>query len=199
MTEAAKIRWAMRCAVFICAAMAVSACGREPLDTGDVTAPPPTSMQATSPSDDGPTIGGLWSGELPASAPGFGWGPFDRLTLQFGADDRLVALQWQGNILPPHTYSASGSGFPLQGERDAPLTGGSLYTVHVTVVGSEFAADHFRFRYRVVGTGATPRTDYIEDISGQLAGGTLRVTYSLTGTLLIAPIAATAAGNLTAS
>ena len=143
-------------------------------------------------------LSGIWSGELPVSAPGFAWGPFDRLTISFTADRTLGGLEFASHLPPPHTFGSGAVDFPLQGTRDVPLVHGSIYTVRVTVETADFVRDHFHLRYRVVGVGATPNTDYVEDVTGQLNGAALDVTYSLVGTLLIAPIAANASGHLRA-
>ena len=66
----------------------------------------------------------------------------------------------------------------------------------MTVETAEFERDRFHLRTHIVGTGATPTTDYVEDVSGQLVGGAIDVTYSATGTLLVEPIAALASGEL---
>ena len=39
-------------------------------------------------------------------------------------------------------------------------------------------------------------TDYIDDLSGRLDNGVLEVSYSMNGTILIAPIGAKASGQL---
>lgn len=145
---------------------------------------------------DGPRIQGVWSGELQISAPGFAWGPFDRLTLGFAADGTLNASQFAAGIDPPHTYGVGADDFPLEDSRDVPLTLGSGFDVHVTVETAEFARDHFDLAYHVVGTGDTPDTDYVEETAGQVDGTTMHVTYSMTGTYLGPSIAATGSGDL---
>jgi hypothetical protein len=145
---------------------------------------------------DGPHIHVVWSGEVQISAPGFAWGPFDRLTLGFAADGTLNASQFAAGIDPPHTYGAGPNDFPLEDSRDVPLTTGSSFEVHVTVQTAEFASDRFDLAYHVAGTGDTPDTDYVEETAGQLDGTTMHVTYSMTGTYLGPPIAATGSGDL---
>jgi len=176
------------------------ACGRIPLDpsgTAPVDAPDGGTSAADVTVAPAPRLTGTWSGEVQVSAPNFSWGPFDRLTLGFNPDGTLAAMQFASNHSPPHTFGPAAPDFPLQGSRDVPLTHGSLFSVRVTVVTSDFASDHFHLRYRVVGINTmNATTDYVDDLSGQLDNGVLHVSYSMTGTILIAPINAVASGQL---
>jgi hypothetical protein len=179
-----------------------SACGREsllppgrtPTEVTTDAGPTPT----TPPPDTGASLRGDWSGVLAANAPDFAFGPFQRLTLVFDDTPVLLFLGWDDvSFLPKHSYGPRAPAFPLTGEREIPFTDGSLFTVHVTVMVSEFSRDHFHLRYRVVGTGMTVDTDYVEDVSGRLtAGGLLEIRYSLTGRLLGPAINATASGEI---
>jgi hypothetical protein len=182
------------------ASLAISCGGRSALDPGDTgpAAGDPSSKPttATNPPAAAATLAGTWSGDLPVSAPGIHWGPTDHLTIVFAPDGTLQALQFASNIAPPHTFGSAAGDFPLQGTRDETLTPASPFTVQVTVEADERASDHFHMRYRVVGTGDTPATDYVEDVSGQLGGGVLHVDYTMNGTLLVAPIGGTASGDL---
>ena len=186
---------------FVCAAALFAACGRVALDDpeGDVPTTAATvdaGIEAAVSNAATTTLQGIWSGELPVSAPGFAWGPFDRLTLSFDASYALTGQQWGAHIAPPHTFGPDAPAYPQQGTRDVPLVPGSLFPVHVTVLTADFASDHFHMRYRVEGLSDTPKTDYVEDTSGQITGDKLHVVYALDGTLLIAPIAARASGDL---
>jgi hypothetical protein len=195
----AMTQWTVRSALVAAALLLVISCGREPLDPLDVDPTPADAGAATPttpPPDQGPSLSGIWSGDLQVSAPGLHWGPTDRFTIAFNADGSVASMQFASRALPPHTFGSGPEDFPLQGTRDAPLTPGSIYTTEVTVEVAAFARDRFHLRYHVVGTGATPSTDYVEDVSGQLVDGSLDVTYSATGTLLILPITATASGQL---
>lgn len=184
--------------LFIGAPLLLISCGREPLEPSDTV--PSSAGDAGAASPDVPNAGaklnGTWSGELSVNAVGISWGPFARLTISFGADGTVSALQFASNFPPPHTYGSAPEDFPLQGTRDLHLVPHSVYTIRATVEAADFGADHFHLRHHVVGTGTTPPTDYVEDVAGKLEGGTLNVTYSFNGTLLIASIAASASGQL---
>lgn len=185
-------------AVFTVAPLFVIACGRPPLELGELepTPEPAAGVPATSLPAATAKLDGIWSGQLEVSAPGINWGPLDRLTLKFAADGTLAALQFQSNIPPPHTFGSGPMDLPLQGTRDAPLTPGSLYPVRVTVDTAEFGRDRFHLSYRVVGIGETPGTDYVVELRGQLDGDILDVQYAATGKLLIVTLGARGAGEL---
>ena len=183
-------------------ALLVLACGREPIDpigtgtgAGGGTATGTDTSNTTTTSVGTSQLSGVWSGEVQVSAPGFAWGPYDRLTANFAPDDTLTGFQFGSSILPARTFGAGAADFPLQGSRDVALGGGG-YRVRVTMNTAQFASDHFDVRYHAVGIDSTPSTDYVEELSGQAAGGVLTIKYSLNGVLFIAPIAATASGNL---
>jgi hypothetical protein len=187
-------------ALLLGAPLLVISCEREPLDPSEVGLIPvgdagPVTTPTSSP-DGAVELTGIWSGELRVSAPGFDWGPLDGFTIRLNADGSLATLQFASSFPPPHTFGSQPADFPLQGSRDAPFTPGSVYTVQVTVETADFESDRFHLRTRIVSTGATPSTDYVEDVSGQLVGGAIDVTYAATGTLLIVPISALASGEL---
>ena len=161
-----------------------------PVDAGsDATASPPspTSMVA---------LVGIWSGQISVSAPGFAWGPFDRLTIAFDANHAPTAVQFASNFPPPHTFGPQSPTYPLEGTRDVPLVTDSTFTVRATVLAADFQTDRFHLRHRIESIGDTPGTDYVEDLLGQLAGDTLQVQYAADGTLLTAVIHANASGDL---
>jgi hypothetical protein len=188
-------------ALLVVAPLFVLACGRHPLEPGDLErVPPPDAGAVATPLPDAgeavETLDGVWSGQLAASSPGITWGPYDRLTIGFAPDSTVTALQWASNFPPTHTFGSGPLDYPLQGQRDARLTGASIYTVRVTVETADFGPSRFHLRYRVVGTGQTPDTNYVVDVSGQLDGGVLDVAYSATGRLLAVALAARASGEL---
>jgi hypothetical protein len=184
----------------VVAALAAVSCSHGPLQTGDTDFVPGGGGQDASPTSvTVPPLNGVWSGAVSASAPGFAWGPQDTLTLAFNADGSLESIKFGSNFPPPHVFGTATDTYPLQGMRDVPLTPGSGYSVSVTVQIADFARDHFHLRYHIVGIGGTPATDYVEDVSGQLQGMSLAVTYTATGTLLAAPIGAKASGQLHAA
>jgi hypothetical protein len=188
----------LRYAVLTGAPLLALACGRLPLDpSGTTSVDAPDAATADVNVTPAAQLRGTWSGEVQVSAPGFAWGPFDRLTLGFNDDGTLTAMQFASNHSPPHTFGPSAPNFPLQGSRVVPLTHGSGFTVQVTVEAAEFASDHFHLRYRVVGVNTMmATTDYIDDLTGHIDNGVLDVTYSMDGTILIAPIGAKASGQL---
>jgi hypothetical protein len=187
-------------------ALGTLSCGRPPLDPGgpNMVAAGDAGQDSTNPNMTGTTtpataaLHGTWSGELSVSAPGFAWGPFDRLTMRFASDGTVQAMQFASGFPPPHTYGSGTGDFPLQGSRDAPIAGGSSYPVSVTVEAADFGSDRFHMRYHIVDADGTPHTDYVEEVSGQLQGAGLQISYSATGTLIAVPIAATASGQLLA-
>jgi hypothetical protein len=187
-------------AVLAAAPLLAPGCGRFPLDPSG-TASVDAAGAATAPADGNmapaPQLRGTWSGQVQVNAPGFAWGPFDRLTLGFNDDSTLNAMQFASEHSPPHIFGPAAPDFPLQGSRVVPLTEGSTYSVQVTVETTDFASDHFHLRYRVVGVNTmTATTDYVDDLTGRLDNGVLDVAYSMTGTFLIAPIGANASGQL---
>lgn len=188
----------LRSTVLAGAPLLVLACGRLPLDqSGTVPVGAPDHDDAATSVTPAPQLRGTWSGEVQVSAPGFAWGPFDRLTLGFNDDGTLAAMQFASNHSPPHTFGPTAPDFPLQGSRLVPLTRGSVFTVQVTVETADFASGNFHLRYRVVGVNTMmATTDYIDDLSGSIDNGVLDVTYSMNGTILIAPIGANASGQL---
>jgi hypothetical protein len=191
-----------RYAVLAGAPLLALACGRLPLDPpGTASVDAPDAATATASADvnvaPAPQLRGTWSGEVQVSAPGFAWGPFDRLTLGFNDDGTLAAMQFASNHSPPHTFGPTAPDFPLQGSRVVPLTQGSVFNVQVTVETADFASDHFHLRYRVVGVNTMmATTDYVDDLTGRIDNGVLDVSYSMDGTILIAPIGANASGEL---
>ncbi len=188
-------------AVFAAAPLLAPGCGRFPLDpsgTASVDAADPATATATADGNvaPAPQLRGTWSGQVQVSAPGFAWGPFDRLTLGFNDDGTLNAMQFASDHSPPHTFGPSAPDFPLQGSRVVPLTKGSVYNVEVTVQTADFASDRFHLR-------SGRRRQHDDGHHGlrrrshrRLDNGVLDVAYSMTGTLLIAPIGANASGQL---
>jgi hypothetical protein len=143
------------------------------------------------------TTPGKWAGDINVVSPGFAGGPIDRFVVSINEDNELAYFQFHTTGWG-HQFGTAPGDFPLHGT--SLVTGGTTNLSFVSQVEeATFTPTSFSFRHHVVGSGKeTPGTDYVETFSGTIVNGQLDITYTMKGTILVAPIDKKAWGTLTA-